>query len=179
MDRTPITRNSIILGNCLEVLKKFDDNSVTAVVTDPPYGLSAPPDMRTVLKHWLAGDDYEHKSKGFMSKGWDAFVPSPKIWEEVMRVLKPGGHILSFGGTRCYDMMVTAMRLAGSEIRDQINVHCELSSSLDYIQGQGFPKSLNVSKIVEKDIIQAIQSQGIEFTEWDESETSSENISTN
>jgi site-specific DNA-methyltransferase (adenine-specific) len=124
--------------------------------------------MRDVLRHWLAGDDYEHHSSGFMGRTWDSFVPGPKIWQEVMRVLKPGGHILSFSGSRTYDMMVTAMRLAGSEIRDQINVHCELDASRDWVYGSGFPKSLNIEKALEKEIIDAIKSQGIEFTGWEE-----------
>jgi DNA modification methylase len=111
--RTPVQANSILLGDCLEILQRFPSCVFSSVVCDPPYGLSAQPDMRDVLRHWLAGDDYEHHSSGFMGKTWDSFVPGPKIWKEVMRVLKPGGHILSFGGTRCYDMMVTAMRLAG------------------------------------------------------------------
>jgi hypothetical protein len=119
----------------LEILQRFPSNAVSAVITDGPYGLSAQPDMRDVLRHWLAGDDYEHHSSGFMGKTWDSFVPGPKIWKEVMRVLKPGGHILSFSGTRTFDMMVTAMRLAGSEIRDQINVHCELEGCRDWTYG--------------------------------------------
>jgi DNA modification methylase len=72
--------------------------------------------------------------KGFMGKTWDSFVPGPSIWREVYRVLKPGGHVLSFFGTRTYDMGVVAMRLAGFEIRDQI----------DWLYGSGFPKSHNL-----------------------------------
>ena len=70
-----------------------------------------------------------------MGKSWDSFVPGPKIWEEVMRVLKPGAHILSFSGTRTYDLMVTAMRLAGAEIRDKIDVHCDVSSYMSWVYG--------------------------------------------
>lgn len=123
-EQRPVLREEVILGNNVDVLKQFPDNTFTAVVTDPPYGLSAQPDMREVLKHWLAGDDYEHTSNGFMGKSWDSFVPGPKTWEQIMRVLKPGGHIFSFSGTRTYDLMVTAMRLAGSEIRDKIDYYC-------------------------------------------------------
>jgi len=143
-------RNQIIQGDCLEVLKGIADNSFTAVVTDPPYGLSQQPDMREVLKHWLAGDDYEHRGGGFMGKEWDSFVPGPKIWTEIMRVLKPGGHILSFFGTRTYDIGVTAMRLAGAEVRDKIDYYCELEDYKSWVHGQGFPKSLNISKALEK-----------------------------
>jgi site-specific DNA-methyltransferase (adenine-specific) len=72
-------RNKIYQGDCLDVLRQFPDNSVTAVVTDPPYGLSKQPDMREVLKHWLAGDDYEHCGTGFMGK---CYHPSTDILTE-------------------------------------------------------------------------------------------------
>lgn len=143
-------KSETILGDCVEALKRFPDNTFTAVVTDPPYGLSAQPNMREVLEHWLRGDDYKHSSNGFMGKSWDSFVPGPKIWAEIMRVLKPGGHILSFSGTRTYDLMVTAMRLAGSEIRDKIDYYCEQQETLSWVYGSGFPKSLNIGKALEK-----------------------------
>ncbi|EDK7779758.1 site-specific DNA-methyltransferase [Salmonella enterica subsp. enterica serovar Java] len=114
------------------------DNSIDAVVTDPPYGLSKQPDMNEVLRHWLNGDDYVHTGNGFMGKSWDSFVPGPSIWKEVFRVLKPGGHLLAFFGTRTYDLGTLAIRLAGFEIRDQI----------DWVYGSGFPKSLDVSKVM-------------------------------
>lgn len=116
------------------------DNSIDAVVTDPPYGLSKQPDMNEVLRHWLNGDDYVHTGGGFMGKSWDSFVPGPSIWKEVFRVLKPGGHLLAFFGTRTYDLGTLAIRLAGFEIRDQI----------DWVYGSGFPKSLDVSKAIDK-----------------------------
>jgi site-specific DNA-methyltransferase (adenine-specific) len=109
------------------------DACIDSVATDPPYGLSKQPDMAEVLRQWLAGHDYEHTGKGFMGKTWDSFVPGPAIWREVFRVLKPGGHVLSFFGTRTYDLGVTAMRLAGFEIRDQ----------LAWMTGTGVPKSLD------------------------------------
>lgn len=115
------------------------DNSIDAVVTDPPYGLSKQPDMNEVLRHWLNGDDYVHTGGGFMGKSWDSFVPGPSIWKEVFRVLKPGGHLLAFFGTRTYDLGTLAIRLAGFEIRDQI----------DWVYGSGFPKSLDVSKAID------------------------------
>ena len=116
------------------------DNSIDAVVTDPPYGLSKQPDMNEVLRHWLNGDDYIHTGGGFMGKTWDSFVPGPSIWKEVFRVLKPGGHLLAFFGTRTYDLGTLAIRLAGFEIRDQI----------DWVYGSGFPKSLDISKAIDK-----------------------------
>lgn len=115
------------------------DNSIDAVVTDPPYGLSKQPDMNEVLRHWLNGDDYVHTGGGFMGKTWDSFVPGPSVWKEVFRVLKPGGHLLAFFGTRTYDLGTLAIRLAGFEIRDQI----------DWVYGSGFPKSLDVSKATD------------------------------
>jgi len=102
--------------NNMESLKVLEANSVDSVITDPPYGLS------------------------FMNKKWDYDVPSVEFWREVYRVLKPGGHILSFGGTRTYHRMVVNMEDAGFEIRDQIQ----------WIYGSGVPKSLNIGKAVDK-----------------------------
>lgn len=161
-------RNKLFIGDCLEVLREIPDNTFSAVLTDPPYGLSAQPDMKDVLKHWLNGDDYEHRGGGFMGKDWDSFVPGPKVWEEVMRVLKPGGHIFSFAGTRTYDLMVTAMRIAGSEVRDKMSFFCELDDTFSWTYGQGFPKSLNIQKACEKYIIKAIEATGVEFTGWED-----------
>lgn len=104
------------VGDSVAVLKKMDSNSIDAVVTDPPYGLA------------------------FMGKKWDYDVPSVELWCEVLRVLKPGGHLLSFGGTRTYHRMVVNVEDAGFEIRDQ----------LQWIYGSGFPKSLDISKAIDK-----------------------------
>jgi DNA modification methylase len=106
----------LIRGDCADELQKLEANSVDAIVTDPPYGLS------------------------FMGKKWDYDVPSIELWREVLRVLKPGGHLLSFGGTRTYHRMVVAIEDAGFEIRDQVQ----------WIYGSGFPKSLDVSKAIDK-----------------------------
>jgi hypothetical protein len=130
----------LMLGDCLDMLKELDDNSVDSIVTDPPYGLSKEPDMTEVLRHWLAGDDYVHKGKGFMGKSWDSFVPGPSIWRECLRVLKPGGHLLAFFGTRTHDMGTLAIRLAGFEVRDTVM----------WVYGSGFPKSMDVSKAIDK-----------------------------
>jgi site-specific DNA-methyltransferase (adenine-specific) len=78
-----------------------------------------------------------------MGKEWDAFVPQPIFWKECFRVLKPGGHVLSFAGTRTYDWVVIGLRLAGFEIRDQ----------LAWIYGSGFPKSLDVAKSIEGKLV--------------------------
>jgi hypothetical protein len=160
--------NQIVCGDCLEVLRTIPDNTFTACVTDPPYGLSDHSDITTVLKAWLDGKPYVHNKKGFMSKDWDGFVPGPEIWREVLRVLKPGGHILSFSGTRSYDLMTMAIRIAGAEIRDKMAFFCEVQQGTSWVQGSGFPKSLNIGKAVEKDIIKAIEESGVEFTEWDD-----------
>ena len=106
----------LMLGDNIESLKKLPDNSIDSVVSDPPYGLS------------------------FMGKKWDYDVPNVDFWKEVYRVLKPGGHVLSFGGTRTYHRMVVNIEDAGFEIRDQIQ----------WLYGSGFPKSLNVGKAVDK-----------------------------
>lgn len=102
----------LVHGNCLDVLKKLIPNSIDAIVTDPPYGLS------------------------FMGKKWDYDVPGVAIWQEALRVLKPGGHLLSFGGTRTYHRMVVNIEDAGFEIRDQIQ----------WLYGSGFPKSHDIAK---------------------------------
>ena len=91
------------------------DCSVDAVVTDPPYGLS------------------------FMGKKWDYDVPSVEVWAECLRVLKPGGHLLAFAGTRTQHRMAVRIEDAGFEIRDMIA----------WVYGSGFPKSLDVSKAIE------------------------------
>lgn len=116
------------LGDCLEVMKTMEDNSVDSIVTDPPYGLSA------------ARNSGKSSKGGFMGKKWDYDVPSVEIWREALRVLKPGGHLLAFSGTRTYHRMVVNIEDAGFEIRDQIQ----------WIYGEGFPKSLNISKAIDK-----------------------------
>lgn len=98
------------VGRCEEVLKTLPDNSVDAIVTDPPYGLS------------------------FMNHKWDYDVPTVDQWRECLRVLKPGGHLLAFGGSRTYHRLVVNAEDAGFEIRDQIL----------WIYGSGFPKSHNL-----------------------------------
>jgi DNA modification methylase len=107
--------NKILLGLSEDVLGELPDNCIDSIVTDPPYGLK------------------------FMGKKWDYDVPSVALWEEAYRVLKPGAHVLSFGGTRTYHRMVVNIEDAGFEIRDQIL----------WIYGSGFPKSLNIGKAVD------------------------------
>jgi site-specific DNA-methyltransferase (adenine-specific) len=118
----------------LAVLRRMPDNSVHAVVTDPPYGLGKEPDALTMLRDWMDTGHHEVKGKGFMGKSWDAFVPQPAQWHEVYRVLKPGGHVLTFAGTRTQDLVALGLRLAGFEIRDLVA----------WVYGSGFPKSSNL-----------------------------------
>ena len=129
-----------LLGDNIEHLKAMPDNSVDSVVTDAPYGLGKSPDPMKLLQDWLDHGYHEVKGSGFMGKKWDAFVPQPLFWKEVFRVLKPGGHVLCFFGTRTYDWGVMAMRLAGFEVRDCIQ----------WVYGSGFPKSMDISKAIDK-----------------------------
>jgi len=103
-------------GDCLEVLKTIEDNTVDSIVTDPPYGID------------------------FMGKKWDYDVPSVEIWQQCLRVLKPGGHLLAFAGTRTQHRMAVRIEDAGFEIRDMIA----------WVYGSGFPKSHNISKAIDK-----------------------------
>jgi DNA modification methylase len=127
-------------GDCLDILKTLADCSVDAIVTDPPYGLGKEPDPVKVMAAWVSQGYFEVEGSGFMGKKWDAFVPQPIIWKEVFRVLKPGGHLLAFAGTRTQDWMAMSLRFAGFEIRDMIA----------WVYGSGFPKSLDVSKAIDK-----------------------------
>ena len=131
-------------GDNIQSLKKLPDNSIDSIVTDPPYALTSI--KKRFGKEGSAPAQYgtdgvfQRASKGFMGKEWDAELPSVEFWKEVYRVLKPGGHVLSFGGTRTYHRMVVNMEDAGFEIRDQIQ----------WIYSTGFPKSHNIGKAVDK-----------------------------
>lgn len=108
----------VINQDCIEGMRELPDNSIDAIVTDPPYEL------------------------GFMGKSWDAsgIAYRVELWSECLRVLKPGGHMLAFSGSRTYHRMTCAIEDAGFEIRDQIM----------WVYGSGFPKSLDVSKAIDK-----------------------------
>lgn len=146
---------SIVIGgatlhhaDCREVLRSLPDNSIDSVVTDPPYALVS------ITKRFgkpgaapaQAGADglYARASAGFMGKSWDtgetAFAV--EFWAEVLRVLKPGGHVVAFSGTRTYHRMVCAVEDAGFEIRDQ----------LGWLYGSGFPKSHDVAKGIDREL---------------------------
>lgn len=130
-------------ADCIEAMSLLDAESVDSIVTDPPYGLSElkPAMVVKALEAWISGDrSHVPDARGFMGKAWDAFVPPPAVWDECMRVLKPGGHLLAFAGSRTFDLMGLSIRLAGFEIRD----------SIAWLYGSGFPKSLDVSKAIDK-----------------------------
>ena len=130
----------VINGNNIDLLKNYPDNYFDAVVTDPPYGLGKEPIAEELMKDWIEHGYHEISGSGFMGKEWDAFVPQPIFWKEVFRVLKHGGHVLAFYGTRTYDWGVMSMRFAGFEVRDCIQ----------WLYGSGFPKSHNISKALDK-----------------------------
>ncbi|HXJ57231.1 MAG TPA: DNA methyltransferase [Verrucomicrobiae bacterium] len=138
----------VLAGDCLELLPTLDGDSVDACVTDPPYHLTsivkrfgsssaAPP-----LDYEGGSGVYKRASAGFMGKVWDGgdIAFRPDVWREVLRVLKPGGHLVAFGGSRTYHRLACAIEDAGFEIRDQIM----------WVYSQGFPKSLDVSKAIDK-----------------------------
>lgn len=122
-------------GNCLEVMRGMADNSVDAIVTDPPYGLTnrgGGPNgkgLDTPFARSKAGASHG----GFMGLTWDRDVPPVEVWVECLRVLKPGGYLLAFAGTRTQHRMATRIEDAGFEIRDMIA----------WVYGSGFPKSRN------------------------------------
>ena len=114
------------LGDCIEVLKTLEDNSVDSVVCDPPYHLTST----------------KGGNKGFMGKEWDGgdIAFRTDVWKECLRVLKPGGYLLAFSSSRTYHRIAVAIEDAGFDIRDQIM----------WIYGQGFPKSHNIGKAIDK-----------------------------
>ena len=140
-------------ADCRDVLRGLPDNSIDSVVTDPPYALvsiqkrlgkpgSAPVKVADVNASNDLKAAYARASAGFMGKTWDTgeVAFSDEFWAEVLRVLKPGGHVVAFSGTRTYHRMAVAIEDAGFEIRDQ----------LGWLYGSGFPKSHDVSKAIDK-----------------------------
>ena len=121
-------------GDCVELMRELPENSIDAIVTDPPYGLSPDGKART----W---DDIEDgKARGgFMGKGWDAAVPGVTWARECLRVLKPGGHIVAFGGQRTIHRLTSSLEDADFQIRELFG----------WLNWQGFPKSLDASKALD------------------------------
>lgn len=124
--------HTLHLGDCRTVLATLDDASIDSIVCDPPYEL------------------------GFMGKAWDnsGIAYDVTVWQQCYRVLKPGGHLVAFGGSRTYHRLAVAIEDAGFEIRDQIQ----------WIYGSGFPKSLDVSKAMDKQ--RHDRAQTLEVTAW-------------
>lgn len=121
-------------ADALNALRELPDNSVDAIVTDPPYGLRPLPEkvVRETIAHWLTDDPaYVPRGRGFMGNAWDRFVPPPALWAEAYRVLKPGGFLTAFAGARTYDLMALSIRLGGFEVRDL----------LPWLRGDVFPKT--------------------------------------
>jgi site-specific DNA-methyltransferase (adenine-specific) len=129
----------IIHGDCMDALQYFRSDSFDSCVTDPPYNLESikrrfsksPRSEKTEN----TGNPYGRTGRGFMGKTWDSDVAfQSEMWAEVYRVLKPGAHVLAFGGSRTYHRLASAIEDAGFEIRDQIM----------WLYGSGFPKSHNL-----------------------------------
>lgn len=143
---SPYYRNGAVtlhLGDNLGVLPTLPDASVDAIVTDPPYGLAThhPAAIARTLAEWLDGDRaYVPGGAGFMGRRWDRFVPPPAAWDECLRILKPGGHLVAFAGARTADLMALSIRLAGFEIRD----------SLHWIYGTGNPKGQDIARLIDR-----------------------------
>ena len=133
-------------GDSMQLLRGLPENSIDCCVTDPPYALVS------IQKRFSGpgaaecqyGTDgaYRRAARGFLGKDWDCgeTVNNPEFWAEVLRVLKPGGHLLSFGGTRTQHRQVCAIEDAGFEIRDMLCWH----------YGSGFPKSHNIGKAIDR-----------------------------
>jgi site-specific DNA-methyltransferase (adenine-specific) len=146
-----MTEVKLMLGDCLDKMKELPDNSVDSIVTDPPYGIN------------------------FMGRKWDYEVPSQEIWKEALRVLKPGGHLLAFAGTRTQHRMAVNIEDAGFEIRDMVTYLYDTNTTAQQLfesltpeqmklfdatfgrdgmmgwgYGSGFPKSLDISKAIDK-----------------------------
>jgi site-specific DNA-methyltransferase (adenine-specific) len=152
----------VLVGDCAQTLAVLPDESVDAVVTDTPYGLSTlldPPNLsrealwqnltsgakespiKTLMRSWIdTGDNPVMRGRGFMGKEWDALVPSPNTWRAVWRVMKPGAYCLAFGGTRTYDLISMSLRFSDFEVDDCVT----------WLYGQGFPKRVRLDLKIDQ-----------------------------
>ena len=153
-----MSRIEILQGDCLEQLKKLEDNSVHAIITDPPYGLNTmkPQKIADVIVEWSKGNDEAQPAtgKGFSGQEWDKFVPPPAVWKECLRVLKPGGHMAVFAGARTVDLMGVSLRLGGFQIKDTIA----------WIKGDSAIKASDVANFADK-CFHSMEEK-YEFTAW-------------
>jgi site-specific DNA-methyltransferase (adenine-specific) len=129
------------LGDCLDVMRGMPDCSIDAIVTDPPYALTANKKggsgKASLNTKSPAGRSRIGTGGGFMGKAWDSALPTVAVWAEALRVAKPGAHLLAFGGTRTFHRLACAIEDAGWEIRDTVM----------WVYGSGFPKSLNLRDV--------------------------------
>jgi DNA modification methylase len=132
--------NRVLLGTCLDVLKQIPSDTYDSCVTDVPYGLGKTPSVKQIVAY-IQGADLV--TGDFMGKKWD--IPSVLVWREVFRVLKPGAHVVCFGGTRTFDLISLGLRAAGFINRDTI---ADNYPGLQWVQGQGMPKSHNLEKAI-------------------------------
>lgn len=163
----PFLNNRVHLysGDCRDVLPNMAPDSIDAIVTDPPYHLTT---AKRFAKDNINGkgiiatkvrnraDPYARTAHGFMGQAWDGgdVAFDPETWKHVYRVMKPGAHLIAFGGTRTYHRLATAIEDAGFEIRDAVMWH----------YGQGFPKSINIAKQIDKSKSKRSKVIGIRYT---------------
>lgn len=160
-----IERVQVIHADCREAVKALPDCSIDAVCTDPPYALVSivkrfgKPGSAAAKSEGATGV-YQRASSGFMGQQWDTgeVAFDPEFWAEVLRVLKPGGYVVAFGGTRTYHRLACAIEDAGFEIRDMIA----------WVYGSGFPKSMDVSKAIDKRGGASVAWFGPWFRKWRE-----------
>ncbi len=137
-----LTLDKILNGPCEELLKTIPDDSVNGIATDPPYGLGTREPTGEDIDRYLRGAALD-TGGDFMGAAWE--IPSVAVWKECYRILKPGGYLLAFAGTRTWDIMSVGIRAAGFENRDTV-ANIFGSPCLQWLHSQGFPKSLNIAK---------------------------------
>lgn len=150
-------------GNMLDMLDIIEKNSIDSIITDPPYGLTS------ITKSYGKKDSvpvttknndgsFAILTKGFMGKEWDGSGIEYNVdtWKKCYEVLKNGGYLLAFGGSRTFHRIACAIEDAGFEIRDTIM----------WLYGSGFPKSINVGKQITKIIEKQLKNQGVNNIEW-------------
>lgn len=141
MEVGPFEIGKVHQADCLEAMRQMPDACVTAIVCDPPYALTASKRGSTPGSVAASNDVFARvKAGGFMGQEWDAMIPGVPYWKEALRICKPGAPLLAFGGTRTHHRLMCAIEDAGWEIRD----------CLMWVFGSGFPKSLDISKAIDK-----------------------------